>query len=63
MKRKALLRELAKIAESKDLKLELDRHGGNHDMYRIGREVFFVGRHADIPEHTAMGTIKKARSI
>jgi hypothetical protein len=63
MKRRALLRELAKIAESKDLKLEFVRHGGSHDVYQIGRETFFVGRHADIPEQTALGTIKKARQV
>jgi len=63
MKRKALLRELAKIAESKNLKLELVRHGGNHDIYQIGDEPFPVGRHADIPEQTARITIKNARNV
>jgi hypothetical protein len=62
MKRRALLRTLAKIAESKDLKLEFVRHGGSHDIYQIGDETFPIGRHADIPEQTALGTIKKARN-
>lgn len=63
MKRRALLRELAKIADSKDLKLEFVRHGGNHDIYQIGAESFPVGRHADIPEQTALITLKKARNV
>jgi hypothetical protein len=63
MKRRVLLRTLAAIAESKDLKLEFVRHGGNHDLYQIGDETFPVGRHADIPEQTALISIKKARNI
>jgi hypothetical protein len=63
MKRRTLLRELAKIASSKNLQLTFVRHGSSHDVYRIGPEMFVVGRHADIPELTALGTIKKARNI
>jgi hypothetical protein len=63
MKRRVLLRTLTAIAESKDLKLEFVRHGKKHDVYVIGDEPFSVGRHADIPEQTALGTIKKARNI
>jgi hypothetical protein len=63
MKRRVLLRTLAAIAESKDLKLELVRHGGSHDIYRIGNAPISVGRHADIPEQTALAAIKKARNI
>jgi hypothetical protein len=44
MKRRALLRELMKIADSKHLKLEF-------------------GRHKDIPEQTALSTLKKARNV
>jgi len=63
MKRRALLRALAKIAESKDLKLEFVRHGGSHDIYQIGNWPIVVARHADIPEYTALATIKDARNI
>jgi hypothetical protein len=62
MKRKALLHELASIAKSKDLKLELVRHGSGHDIYHLGNAVLIIGRHADIPEHTAKITLKTARN-
>lgn len=63
MKRRVLLRTLAKIAESKNLTLEFVRHGANHDIYRIGDRAFPVGRHGDIPEQTALGTIREARNV
>ncbi|MBR7826070.1 type II toxin-antitoxin system HicA family toxin [Actinospica sp. MGRD01-02] len=62
MKRRALLRELVKIAESKDLKLEFVRHGAGHDIYHLGHAVLIIGRHADIPEQTAKITLKTARN-
>lgn len=62
MKRTELLRELGDIAKSKGLSFDSVRHGANHDIYQIGAVVLVVGRHADIPELTAKGTVKKART-
>lgn len=62
MKRKALLRLLTEIADSKQLELEFVRHGGGHDIYHVGDAVLIIGRHSDIPERTAKVTIKTARN-
>lgn len=59
MKRKELLKRLAAIAEEKGMTLELVRHGGNHDLFRVGGYTFPVARHSDVPELTARGTIRK----
>ena len=62
VKRTELLRELGDIAKRKGLSLDLVRHGANHDIYQIGAAMLVVGRHADVPELTAKGTIRKARN-
>lgn len=62
MKRRALLRQLTQIGESKNLKLELVRHGAGHDIYHLGNAVLTIGRHADIPEPTAKIILKTARN-
>ncbi|MGW7230642.1 hypothetical protein [Streptomyces cyaneofuscatus] len=61
MKRRALLKELQKIAKDKGLALTLVRHGGNHDVYELGSVRLIVARHSDIPEPTANGTIREAK--
>lgn len=63
MKRGDLIRELSKIAEAKGATLTFVRHGGNHDVYQIKGVPFIIGRHNDIAEQTARGTIRKARAL
>ncbi|WP_147280142.1 type II toxin-antitoxin system HicA family toxin [Marinitenerispora sediminis] len=60
MKHGALISRLQDIAKRTGLSLDLVRHGGNHDLYRIGSVARVVGRHREIPEQTARGTIRKA---
>ncbi len=43
--------------------LEFVRSGGRHDIYRVGDYRFPVGRHADIPELTALKTIKEVENL
>ncbi|PRY61158.1 type II toxin-antitoxin system HicA family toxin [Glycomyces artemisiae] len=61
MKQGQLLKELREIAWEKGATLELVRHGGNHDHYRIRGTRLIVPRHREIPEYTARGIIRTAK--
>lgn len=57
MKRKDLLKELKRIAKTKNTDLEIS-HGGNHDKARIGHLMQPIPRHKEIPENLAKAIIK-----
>jgi hypothetical protein len=63
VKHRELLKRLRDAAEQKGLTLDLVRHGGKHDIYRVGDYRFPIGRHADIPEMTALKTIKEVENL
>ncbi|MGQ4270844.1 type II toxin-antitoxin system HicA family toxin [Nocardiopsis changdeensis] len=63
MKRRELLKRLREAAEQRGMALEFVRSGGRHDIYRVGDYRFPVGRHADIPELTALKTIKEVENL
>jgi len=58
MKRRDLMKRLAKIAKSEGANLEL-REGGNHTVVRIGDRVESVPRHNEIAELLAQKIIRK----
>lgn len=57
MKRRDLLKRLEEIADT-----ELVRHGGSHDIYRVGDVQVTIPRHNEINEITAKAIIKEAKS-
>ncbi|GAA1080541.1 type II toxin-antitoxin system HicA family toxin [Nocardiopsis composta] len=63
MKRQALLKALREAAQERGEELEFVRHGGRHDLYRVGNHQFPIARHADIPERTARKTIQEVRNL
>ena len=52
MKRKVLLKEIAKLGAI------LKRHGGGHDIYAKGNKSISVPRHAEVKENVAQNIIK-----
>ena len=60
MKRARLLNELKKIAKQTGHTL-VTTEGTRHTRVTIGNVSDIVGRHRDIPEETAKGTIRKFR--
>ena len=61
MKRRDLLKALDAQARQAGLELELVRHGGSHDIYRIGDCPIPIPRHNEIPEGMARAIIRAAR--
>ena len=53
MKRRELIKKLEAIG------FKFDRHGGNHDIYKRGKDEEKIPRHRDINENLAKGIIKK----
>lgn len=39
---------------------QLDRRGGNHDIWLINGQIIAVPRHIEINEHTARGILRQA---
>ena len=62
MEKRELIRALRDLAATHDVTLELVREGANHEIWAIGSLQFPIGRHAEIPEQTARGTIRAARN-
>ena len=52
MKRKKLLKEIAKLG------FKFVRHGGDHDVYGKGKNYVSVPRHAEVNEKLARDIIK-----
>ncbi|WP_306365889.1 type II toxin-antitoxin system HicA family toxin [Nocardiopsis sp. CC223A] len=63
MKRRELLKRLRETAEQRGMALEFVRSGGRHDIYQVGDHRFPVGRRSDIPELTALKTIKEIENL
>ncbi len=53
MKQRELINKLKSIG------FELERHGGNHDVYRRGSDIEQVPRHSEINERLARAILKK----
>ncbi len=53
MKRDDLLKTIRKAARTADVDFELVREGGQHTVYRYGKQQFSVPRHREINEITA----------
>ena len=53
MKRKELIRRLEEAG------FVLERHGGEHDIYRRGEDAEAVPRHREINEQTARAILRK----
>lgn len=60
MKRRDLLKKLAEIATANDVEFEFVRHGGSHDIYRVGPTQITVPRHGEIDERLAKKILKEA---
>jgi len=50
-------RDLIKLFENNGW--EFDRNGGNHDVYRKGKETEAIPRHSEINENLAKAIIKR----
>lgn len=53
MKRRDLLRRLAREAKTQDVSWVLDHEGGRHSVYRLGTRMVPVPRHSEIGEGLA----------
>ena len=53
MKRKDLIKRLEKAG------FVFERHGGNHDVYKRGKDTENIPRHTEVKENLAKGIIKK----
>jgi mRNA interferase HicA len=60
MRRRELLAELRRIAKEAHVEMALVRHGGRHDVYRLGAVTVVVPRHTEINELTARGILLDA---
>lgn len=52
-KQRELLKRLRKAAKARGLSFELERHGGNHDVYSLDGLRKIVPRHAEIADQMA----------
>ncbi|ACU69106.1 YcfA family protein [Catenulispora acidiphila DSM 44928] len=60
MKRRDLLKALSDIAAEASVDFELVRHGGSHDIYRVGALHLTIPRHTEISELLAKKILKEA---
>jgi hypothetical protein len=61
VKKRQLLKE-NELAIEHNVEFRLVRQGANHEIWVLGTLQFPIGRHAEIPERTALGTIRAARA-
>lgn len=59
MKRRILIRKIAKEAKRQDVSWRLHREGSKHSVYSLDDEIIPVPRHAEINELTARGILKQ----
>ncbi len=53
MKQKDLIKKLESIG------FQFERHGGNHDVYKRGKEIEQIPRHKEINEKLARAILRK----
>ena len=53
MKQKDLIKKLESIG------FQFERHGGNHDVYKRGKEIEQIPRHKEINEKLATAILRK----
>lgn len=53
MKQRELVKKLQSIG------FELDRHGGNHDVYKRGEDIEQIPRHKEVNERLARAILRK----
>jgi mRNA interferase HicA len=53
MKQRELIKRLEQVG------FEFERHGGNHDIYRRGKDIEKVPRHKEVNEKLAQGILRK----
>ena len=58
MKRRDLLRAIARTAKNGGVNFDLVREGSSHSVYRCGVVLFTVPRHSEINELTARGIMR-----
>jgi hypothetical protein len=62
VKKRELLKVLRALAAEHEVEFRLVREGANHEIWALGALQFPIGRHAEIPELTARGTIRAAQT-
>jgi mRNA interferase HicA len=60
VKRRDLLKALEDIAEAASVDFELVRHGGSHDIDRVGALQLTIPRHTETSELLAKKILKEA---
>jgi len=54
---------ISEAAAAKGVNFEFIREGGNHTVYRCGRQNVIIARHREINELTAHGTLRDLEDI
>jgi mRNA interferase HicA len=62
MKRRDLLKQLAEMADAKQVSFVFVREGANHTVYRFGENNVPIPRHNEIPERLARSILRKAEA-
>ena len=58
-KRKALIKRLKQAARQRDVKFQVLRQGGNHEVYLVGDLRIPIPRHSEVSERTANDILKE----
>lgn len=59
MKRRDLIKQLAKGAKARQVSFVLVREGANHTVYSFGGQNVIIPRHSEINERTALSILRE----
>lgn len=62
MKRRALLKAIAREARRQGVEWGVEREGGRHTLYRLGEILFPIPRHTEIDEGLVKGIFKQCEA-
>ncbi|MFJ3319375.1 hypothetical protein [Curtobacterium sp. NPDC086286] len=61
MKQSELIKSIKQLAKAHQVPWIFDRHGGDHDIYKLDGKQYQIPRHREINERLARGMIKEAK--
>ena len=61
VKRRILLKSLARIAKDSGVVFQLERSTGPHDVYRWGSHMISIPRHREVNERLARSILREVR--
>jgi mRNA interferase HicA len=59
MKRRDLIKQLAKAAKARQVSFIFVREGGSHTIYSFGGHHVAIPRHTEVVEHTAQSILRE----